>query len=125
MKYISEGQAMSENGEEKNDSLIKLFNSYNEQLKSKINLYLSRYKFNKTRKVGQQIICPTCGKEHLKKSYQTQFCSNKGKKNCKDRYHNLVNNKRRERAHFVNGNKRALHFENITEYEIWEEDFFN
>lgn len=124
MNHMGEAKSISENWEAKNDSLMELFNSYHEQLNDKINIYLSRYNFNKGRKVGQQIICPTCGKEHVKKSYQSQFCSNKGKKNCKDRYNNLVNDDRRERTHLHNNNKLALYFESASEEEIWEDEYF-
>lgn len=44
------------------------------------------------------IRCPTCGKRFLKRSYQQAFCRNKGKRNCKDRFHNLVSETRREQA---------------------------
>ena len=33
--------------------------------------------------------CPTCGK--AVKNPRAKFCSNKGRGNCKDRYHNEVN----------------------------------
>jgi len=34
--------------------------------------------------------CKNCGKEFIKKSYQHKFCSNKGKGNCKDKFHNRI-----------------------------------
>lgn len=58
-----------------------------------------RYYDNKRSEVGTTIRCACCGRRLLKKSYQTQFCSNKGKSNCKDKYWNNVSDERRERSH--------------------------
>lgn len=63
-----------------------------------VNKMLSRYQDNKTSQVGTTIRCACCNRRILKKSYQTQFCSNKGRGNCKDTYWNNVSDKRRERA---------------------------
>jgi hypothetical protein len=49
-----------------------------------------RYEVAKRSKAGSTIACATCGKQIVKKSYQTKFCCNRGRKNCKDRYWNLV-----------------------------------
>lgn len=38
-----------------------------------------------------RVICPGCAKPFLKKHWRQQFCSNKGKGNCKDLYHNVTN----------------------------------
>ena len=59
----------------------------------------ARYYDNKRSEVGTTIRCANCGKRILKKSYQTQFCSNKGRGNCKDTYWNNVSDKRRDRSH--------------------------
>ena len=40
--------------------------------------------------VGDTIRCAQCKKWITKKSYQTAFCSNKGRGNCRDRYHNRI-----------------------------------
>ena len=58
----------------------------------------TRYKSNKEAKVGTLIECAFCGKEIKKKSYQSQFCSNKGSGNCKDRFWNRMDRGRLERA---------------------------
>ena len=58
----------------------------------------SRYQDNKASQIGTTIRCACCNKRILKKSYQTQFCSNKGVSNCKDTYWNNVSDKRRERS---------------------------
>ena len=36
------------------------------------------------------IKCKNCGKDFIKKSYQHKFCSNKGRENCKDKFHNVA-----------------------------------
>lgn len=46
-------------------------------------------------KVGETIVCPSCGTKHVKKSYQSVFCKTKGKTKCKDNYWNNVDPKKR------------------------------
>jgi hypothetical protein len=58
----------------------------------------SIYQKNKSEKTGAKIKCACCGKTILKASYQTQFCSNKGRGNCKDSFWNRVDSTRFERA---------------------------
>jgi len=55
------------------------------------------YGRNKQAKVGEEIVCATCGKKFIKTHYQQAFCGQKGKKNskgkrtlCKDQYWNRV-----------------------------------
>ena len=43
-----------------------------------------KYNDNKAAKVGQEIVCPVCGKHFIKRSYQQAFCCGL----CKDKYHN-------------------------------------
>lgn len=59
----------------------------------------ARYHDNQLSAIGTTIRCANCNRRILKKSYQTQFCSNKGKRNCKDTYWNNVDDTRRERSH--------------------------
>jgi len=63
-----------------------------------LNEMLRRYADNKRSDVGTTIRCACCNKRIVKKSYQTQFCRNKGQGNCKDGYWNNVSDKRRRRA---------------------------
>lgn len=44
---------------------------------------------------GTEIKCPCCGKTQIKATYHHKFCRNKGV--CKNRYHNTVDEMRRER----------------------------
>jgi hypothetical protein len=46
-------------------------------------------------KVGETIICPSCGTQHVKKSYQSLFCKSKGGTKCKDNYWNNVDQSKR------------------------------
>lgn len=59
---------------------------------------LERYNINKTRGVGDKMICPTCERPIIKTSYQHVFCSNKRSGNCKDRFHNLMDESRQTRV---------------------------
>ena len=49
-----------------------------------------RYKLNKVASVGDTCICPSCGSEFVKKSYQQAFCKSKSGTKCKDKYWNTV-----------------------------------
>lgn len=49
-----------------------------------------RYKKSKSAKVGETCICPSCGTEFVKTSYQQAFCKTKGGTVCKDKYWNTV-----------------------------------
>lgn len=69
-----------------------------EKYENKISAMRDRYRDNARSAVGTTIRCACCGRRILKKNYQTQFCSNKGRGNCKDTYWNNTNDKRRARA---------------------------
>jgi hypothetical protein len=61
-----------------------------------------RYILAKSRKIGEEIMCPSCGSILIKKTKDHVFCSNgrtKGAGNCKDAYWNKVDNKKRNRKH--------------------------
>ena len=64
-----------------------------------INNMEKRYRDNLRADIGTTIRCACCAKRIIKKAKLHQFCSNKGKGNCKDTYWNNVNDNRRERAH--------------------------
>jgi hypothetical protein len=55
-----------------------------------VSKWMRRYDSNRNAETGAIIGCPTCDKKIIKRSYQTQFCSNKGPYNCKDVYWNWV-----------------------------------
>lgn len=52
--------------------------------------------------VGSVVACPGCGKDVRKVHKDHVFCSRRGPGNCKDRYWNLTNEERRERAATMN-----------------------
>jgi len=57
----------------------------------------AQYNFNNNvAKTGSKIRCAFCFKETTKTHYQKKFCCTK----CKDRYHNSVNEDRRNRTEF-------------------------
>ena len=49
-----------------------------------------RYKLNKSAKVGEQCVCPSCGAKFEKTTYQQAFCKTKLGTQCKDKYWNTV-----------------------------------
>ena len=54
-----------------------------------------RYTLNKSLKVGDNCICPSCGTEFVKGDYQQAFCKSKNGTICKDKYWNTVDPKKR------------------------------
>lgn len=54
-----------------------------------------RYNQNKNAKVGDECICPSCGRKFIKKYYQQVFCITNGGTVCKDKYWNTVDPKKR------------------------------
>lgn len=78
-------------------------------LEEEIKTMKETYAKNRTAKVGETCICPTCKKSFLKTTYHKVFCSNqkttkRGKNSCKDRYWNLTDEARRTRAIQMGGN---------------------
>lgn len=49
-----------------------------------------RYELNKSTKVGETCICPSCGTVFIKTHYAQAFCKSKTGTKCKDRYWNTV-----------------------------------
>lgn len=54
---------------------------------------MSKYEENKATKVGSTIICPTCGKEFVKKQYSQAFCS----RPCKDKFWNDIGDRHKSK----------------------------
>lgn len=55
----------------------------------------ARYQLNKSSKVGESCICPSCETEFTKTNYQQVFCRSKGGTICKDKYWNTVTPEKR------------------------------
>ena len=49
-----------------------------------------QYKLAKSKKVGENVQCPSCGVIFVKTNYQQAFCKSKGGTVCKDKYWNTV-----------------------------------
>ena len=87
--YTSEGTYISENDigvemEYSHEDYIELRNSSPIILSD-----VSIYEKAKQAKVGERVRCGCgCGNRFVKTSYQQAFFRNKGRNNCKDRYHN-------------------------------------
>ncbi len=67
----------------------KLYNKQPKQIRweSEIIAMKRTYENVMNAKKGDVIICPCCGKQLIKKSYQHKFCNTK----CKDKYWNIIN----------------------------------
>lgn len=83
-----------------------------EERQALIRTLKARYEIARAAAVRSEIVCPVCGKTHIKTTYHKVFCSNqkrkrrqvKGerKRSCKDIYWNTVNEERFERAKAYN-----------------------
>lgn len=60
------------------------------------------YEYNKTRKIGEHIYCPTCGSEFDKVQWSQAFCSGK----CKDDYWNKIRSNHGGKKYLVKGSKK-------------------
>lgn len=72
-----------------------------ERLQNMVSAMEAKYKHNLIAATGSIIECPVCSKKFKKATYHKVFCSNQkthGPENCKDRYWNTVDERRRERA---------------------------
>lgn len=68
-----------------------------------------RYDLNKSLKVGQECVCPSCGTKFVKSNYQQAFCKTKNKTQCKDKYWNTVDhNKRNNTTRISPASRRFL-----------------
>lgn len=70
---------------------------------------IKRYDINKSAKVGEEIICPICGKRFIKKSYQQAFCSTE----CKDRYWNKKKDRHRKGYYSEYNQKHPERYEGL------------
>ncbi len=61
-------------------------------LKDKLNSVRDR---NREAKVGESLVCPSCGTGFKKRSYQQVFCKSKTGTKCKDRFWNTVDESKR------------------------------
>lgn len=62
---------------------------------TKIELLKQAYNLAKSTKVGNIIICPSCGISEIKKHYNQAFCRSKEKTSCKDYYWNNIDERKR------------------------------
>ena len=66
-----------------------------------------RYALNKSAKVGEPCVCPSCGSNFIKDNYQQAFCKGKGGTVCKDKYWNTVTPSKRNNVTRISpANKR-------------------
>lgn len=80
----------------------------------------ARYTLNKSAKVGEELICPSCGSSFVKKSYQQVFCKTKKGTICKDAYWNVVDPKKRNNTTRISPANQAWK-DKQEERRIWNE----
>lgn len=68
---------------------------------------IERYRYNKSSKVGDELVCPACGTMFVKTNYQQAFCRTKGNTVCKDKYWNTVDPKKRNNTTRISPASRA------------------
>jgi hypothetical protein len=76
---------------------------------------IEAYKKAKKAMIGESVICPACGKGYLKTFYNQVFCSNAKTKrfnNCKDKYWNTIDPKKRNNTTRISPANRA-YYENV------------
>jgi len=99
--YISEGYALEDSTCCQNDRRAILMLMNTPRAYDTIKVLKKRYEKVKKAKTGSSVECPVCLKKMKKTTYNKVFCSNGRTKqggNCKERYWNSVDDKRRERA---------------------------
>lgn len=84
-----EADALTELGDE--------LEAYEDDFERECEEMFQRYLDAENTSVHGKMSCPTCGRPIVKTSYQHKFCSNKRSGNCKDRFHNCMNESRRNR----------------------------
>jgi hypothetical protein len=85
-----------------------------------------RYTLNKTKKVGEDCICPSCGTNFVKKSYQQAFCKTKSGTFCKDKYWNTVTpNKRNNTTRISPASEKWLREREERTFFSYEEHIFS
>jgi len=92
-----EADALNERGDDGADDFTN--EMYQRHYYAQLSHMQKRYADNKRADIGTTIRCACCARRIIKDHRQKQFCSNKGKKNCKDTYWNNVNDNRRYRSH--------------------------
>lgn len=82
-----------------------------------------RYKINKTAKVGEELVCPSCCETFIKESYQQAFCKTKPKTKCKDRYWNTVTPTKRNNTTRISPANRRYYENHIENREFKVSDY--
>ena len=81
-----------------------------------------RYALNKEAKVGAECTCPSCGTKFIKTNYQQAFCKSKPATQCKDKYWNTVDPKKRNNTSRISPASQRW-MDKQAEYREMYEDF--
>ena len=79
----------------------------------------------KAAKVGDTVKCPACGKEFVKKTYNQVFCNNNNNTrfgNCKDKYWNTVDPRKRNNTTRISPANRAYYEDVILARQNFDDD---
>jgi len=72
------------------------------------------YRIAKQAKVGETVMCPSCGTPFVKTNYQQAFCKTKGGTVCKDKYWNTVTPTKRNNTTRISP-ANASYYQNVIE----------
>jgi len=72
-----------------------------------------RYNINKKAKVGEDLICPSCGSRFTKTHYAQAFCKSKNGTKCKDKYWNTVTPEKRNNTTRISPANAAYYAANL------------
>ena len=80
----------------------------------------ARYQLNKSSKVGEECICPSCENKFIKNNYQQIFCKSKNGTICKDKYWNtIIPGKRNNTTRISPANARWMEKQKQYQEERW------
>jgi len=103
MNGQSEGDAINDWGEgceiEECEVVSSMPHMENPSTDTLSKVMTNRYDVARQAKIGAVVYCPFCGKPGIKTTYNKAFCRGG---NCKDRFWNTVNAKRRQRSRAFN-----------------------
>lgn len=79
------------------------------------------YKHNKSAKVGEIIVCPSCHTGFTKEHYQQAFCKTKPGTQCKDKYWNTVDPRKRNNTTRISPASAAWMAKRVLERSIYDD----
>jgi hypothetical protein len=81
-----------------------------------------KYKTAKKAKIGEVVVCPSCGTKFIKSSYQQAFCKTQRGTVCKDKYWNTVIPSKRNNTTRISPANARYYEEFIERNENFDDD---